>query len=614
MHLFASIRSVRAKSVRIRSVRAKFALALVGSVLLMGVTSNVQQSRADANIAINQVERLAEEELPRLEDGFNPLVKSAEPSELTVYRHRFLLIQGVFAAAIGLSSLALVYGVCSYRRQHQQQRIEFLRHATREFENDPDIAQALKILDFEEYRSYQDDGNHGIAIQSTTFNVTDDLLGRALASDEYRQKQRLQLEELSPEADNYEAVIHGYYAETMVRDWFTKMLNSLEHFSHLVESKIFTVNEVKPWLLYWVRLIADEKYRRNCNSRIYNQLHNYIHDHGFSGVRTLFERFGYRILRAPYQRDDFQRLKTVKKYSNRLALSLAKASMLGYQDIRYVLEIMDLWGIKDMRENFQYFNEETYDTQAFIFRTDTCIVLVFRGSQEMRDWRTNVSTKLRKFTVRKEGQTTLSSYKGRVHTGFFLGWASVEKKVLAQIKRWQDELTVGQTLPPLLVTGHSLGGALATMAAASLQDNNMDVAGLYTFGQPRVGDRSFTRQLNTRLAGKVFRFINNNDVVPHVPPPVSLRNPTRLYAHLGTVKYFNSKGLLMANYSTFNRALDGWIGLFKSLFESGFDLISDHSMSYYTSYLAKAVDEERQDRQARMLENDVNRLGGGTTS
>ncbi|MEM9484267.1 MAG: lipase family protein [Cyanobacteria bacterium P01_F01_bin.116] len=601
--------------------------ALIGSVLLMGATPATPQLTTQTNLVINQLE---DGILPGTNNEVQALVGASDvltesDDAETRQRQQFLLTQTIFAAAIGLSAIALAYGVRSYSQRNKQQQLEFLRNITREFENDPDIAQALKILDFEEYRSYQDNRHHGIANQATTFNVTDDLLSRALADDEYRQFQRTLLENLSPDAENYAAAMDSYYAETTIRDWFNKMLNSIEHFSHLVEARVFTVKEVKPWLLYWVRLIADEKYRRNNNSRIYNQLYNYIHDHGFTGVRNLFERFGYRILRTPYQADDFTSLKNVLikledtdnnnttklAYSDELALSLAKASMLVYQDTRYVLDIMRLWGVKDLSNNFKPFEDKKHDTQAFIFRTEDCIVLAFRGSQEIRDWYTNFSTQLRKFTIRREGQTTVSSYKGRVHTGFFLGWASIEKKVLAQIKRWQDDLSPDETLPPLFVTGHSLGGALATMAAASLQDNNMNVAGLYTFGQPRVGDLTFTRQLNTALSGKAFRFINNNDVVPHVPPPFSVRNPTRLYAHLGTVKYFNSKGLLVAKYKGISRALDGLLGLGKSLFESGFDLITDHSMSYYISYLNKAVEEAEQDQEATKLETDVRRLGGG---
>lgn len=591
-------------SARIRLLTQKVALPLMGSILLIG-SLPAEQSRAANELTINAP--LDEEILPQSESPTSIMQATLDLLE----SQRFLIVQGLFAAAAGLTSLAFVYGVRSYSRQHKRQRLELLRNIIHEFESDPDISQALKVLDFEEYRSYHDNGDHGITKEITTFRVTDSLLTYALADDEYRQYQRALLEKMSPEEPNYQSAMQGYYAETIIRDWFNKMLNAIEHISHLVDAKVFTVQEVKPWLLYWVRLIADEKYRRNHDSRIYNQLYNYIHDHGFNGVQKLFERFGYRILRTPYQPDDFSGFKDVNVYSNKLALSLAKASMLVYQDIRYVIEVLERWGIKDTRDDFQYFNNKEYDTQAFIFRVDECIVLAFRGSQEIRDWYTNFSMQLRKFTIRREGQTTISSYKGQVHTGFFLGWASVEKDVLAQMKHWQEELKPGETLPPLLVTGHSLGGALATMAAASLQENNMSVAGLYTFGQPRAGDIAFTRQLNNTLPGKVFRFINNNDVVPHVPPPFSIRNPTRFYAHLGTVKYFNSKGLLMANYKMISRAVDGVLGFIRSLFESNFDLISDHSVSYYVSHLAKVMNQEKQNRMATRLENDINRLGGG---
>ncbi|MCA9453043.1 MAG: hypothetical protein KC584_10520, partial [Nitrospira sp.] len=54
-------------------------------------------------------------------------------------------------------------------------------------------------------------------------------------------------------------------------------------------------------------------------------------------------------------------------------------------------------------------------------------------------------------------------------------------------------------------TGHSLGAALATLAA----DRYGDVQGLYTFGSPLVGDEGFARDFY--VSG--YRFVNNNDVV-----------------------------------------------------------------------------------------------------
>ncbi|MBE9069726.1 lipase family protein [Leptolyngbya cf. ectocarpi LEGE 11479] len=604
-------------SASILSNSIRLSLTVVGSVLLLGAVPEAQQPRLEANIAINQFE---DDLLPRL-DGepqmlANPNDSVANDTDVneadTVNaeaRTQFLLIQAAFAAAVGLSALALAYGVWSYSKYHRWQRIEFLRRATREFENDPGVAKALSILDFEEYRDYP------ISTFQTTadakFKVTNELLSRALANHAERKDQKQRLENLSPNLEHQSSALTTYYAETSVRDWFNQMLNGLEHFGYLVDSRVFSVKEIKPWLNYWVRLIADENYRRNCDSRVYDQLYNYIFDHGFDGVRSLFEKFGYRIVRSPYKETDFKRLGDVTKYSTRLALSLAKTSRLIYQDMTYVTEISDLWDI-DIRNNFRYFNNKQRDTQAVIFRTDECMVLAFRGSQEIRDWYTNFNTQLRNFTIRKAGKTTLSSYKGHVHTGFFLAWASIEKAVLAQIYRWQNEEALKQNskLPPLLITGHSLGGALATMAAASLHENGIDVAGLYTFGQPRVGDIRFTRQLNNNLDGKVFRFVNNNDVVPHIPPPFSLHDPLRLYGHLGTVRYFNSKGLLMTNYKTINRILDSLFSFGKSLFESSFDLIADHGMPYYISYLDKALEEELKDKAATVLELDINRVGG----
>lgn len=620
------------RSASILATSIKVSLSLVGSVLLMGSAPAAQEPRLDVSLAINQAE---DGDLPPLVDEeqnlASPNANSTDSSATVVsqsdietqQRQRFLRIQTAFAVAVGLSALSLVYGVHSYSRQHRWQRLEFLRRATREFENDPGIARALKILDFEESRHYStnnsqntDDSNIS---SNKSFKVTNYLLSRALASAKDRKSDSIKqgivqqlnnalssIGEKTPMEDNP-------YAESAIRDWFNQMLNGLEHFGYMVESGVFSAKEVKPWLNYWVRLIADETYRRNCDSRVYDRLYNYIYDHGFDGVRKLFEAFGYRIVRSPYKKTDFRNLGDITQYSTKLALSMAKISRLVYQEMDYVEEIAELWGVEDIRSDSQYFNTRKRDTQAFIFRTDEFMVLAFRGTQEINDWNTNLNTELRNFTIRKEGITTISSYKGKVHKGFFLGWADIERPVLAKLEFWRKR-NKGKPLPPLLVTGHSLGGALATMAAASLLENGFNVAGLYTFGQPRVGDRTFIRNLHENLGNKVFRFVNNNDVVPHVPPPFSLRNPMRIYSHLGAIKYFNSRGLLVSNYKVIDRALDGLVGLAKSLFESGLDLISDHSMAYYISNLDKALEEEEKNEKAKELEESMERVGRVTST
>ncbi|MEO0540706.1 MAG: hypothetical protein AAFZ80_07555, partial [Cyanobacteria bacterium P01_A01_bin.105] len=355
-------------------------------------------------IALSQPQELSGVELP-----VQPLelLNSHERSPLdatpeAIARGRFLRSQEVFAAAILLSALALTYGVYQYTRQHRWQRLTFLRQAVQEFERHPDIGNALKILDFEEYRDYP---LHTGEV-STTFQVTDELLIQALAShdDRVRKKKALTASLTGQtQAPDAEALLQ-YQIETALRDWFNKLLNGLEHFGYLLDANLVSKKELAPWLLYWIHLIADPAYRRGSASKFYDQLYNYIHNYGFSGVQQLFEGYGYRILPSPFRDDDLKAIKNPQAYSTHLALMLAKSSYLIYYSKQYVAEISKRWGI-DIKNDFRYFNNRGRDTQAFMFRTDDYMVLAFRGSKETRDWFTNFSMKLRDFTIRKAGIT-----------------------------------------------------------------------------------------------------------------------------------------------------------------------------------------------------------------
>ncbi|WP_437520728.1 hypothetical protein WME79_27650 [Sorangium sp. So ce726] len=77
----------------------------------------------------------------------------------------------------------------------------------------------------------------------------------------------------------------------------------------------------------------------------------------------------------------------------------------------------------------------------------------------------------------------------------------------------------------LYITGHSLGGALAVLAAARLftigslyRKHWKNLRGIYTFGQPMVGDPTFARRYEQAFGHTLFRHIYKNDVVPRMPP------------------------------------------------------------------------------------------------
>lgn len=74
----------------------------------------------------------------------------------------------------------------------------------------------------------------------------------------------------------------------------------------------------------------------------------------------------------------------------------------------------------------------------------------------------------------------------------------------------------------MIVTGHSLGGALATLCALDLQFNFFSAEPerivLYSFGSPRVGNSAFRQSFNRRVSNS-YRVVNGMDIVPAVPRP-----------------------------------------------------------------------------------------------
>ncbi|MEO1699573.1 MAG: lipase family protein, partial [Planctomycetota bacterium] len=132
---------------------------------------------------------------------------------------------------------------------------------------------------------------------------------------------------------------------------------------------------------------------------------------------------------------------------------------------------------------------EAGSLHAVLVRAAGVSFLAFRGTDEPQDWLVNVRARLVEWS---EG--------GRVHEGFARGldalWPGIEPALV----------DLGA---PVVAVGHSLGGALATLALA-----RGPLAAAYTFGAPRVGDEAFGRTLR----GPMFRVVHGRDPVPCVPP------------------------------------------------------------------------------------------------
>ena len=96
--------------------------------------------------------------------------------------------------------------------------------------------------------------------------------------------------------------------------------------------------------------------------------------------------------------------------------------------------------------------------------------------------------------------------------GFEKLWPSMGSKVKDLIRKYQSS--------KIWVTGHSLGGAMASMASAWLRYYNVasrDKIVSYTFGMPRVGNYDYALQ-HDQLVSNSWRVVNKDDAVPHLPP------------------------------------------------------------------------------------------------
>jgi triacylglycerol lipase len=210
------------------------------------------------------------------------------------------------------------------------------------------------------------------------------------------------------------------------------------------------------------------------------------------------------------------------------------------------------------------------DVCAFVASSANYNLLVFRGTKVPQDWMEDLYCTPARFDWLFASAPPL----GEIHAGFGHTLADGLNRIISG-------LAPRDQTKPLLVTGHSLGGALAALAGVCFSAMGVavrPVSGIYTFGQPRIGLHDFCNSYGRLLGSKLVRFVNQQDLVPRVP----FRNWD--YSDEGTMVHFDSCGnpsVQSTEWETFlSRTLESFGDFFEIMSHVRVD-IGDHSMATY---------------------------------
>lgn len=128
------------------------------------------------------------------------------------------------------------------------------------------------------------------------------------------------------------------------------------------------------------------------------------------------------------------------------------------------------------------------------------VIIAIRGSGEPDDWRNNLRI-----------WPAAHALGGHVHAGFAMAAQGITQAILTELQR-APTLYQNKTF---WLTGHSSGGSVAVLVGQELAACQLEVAGIYTFGAPKVGDANYAQAYPLR--DKIYAFATLGDIVPLLP-------------------------------------------------------------------------------------------------
>ncbi len=211
---------------------------------------------------------------------------------------------------------------------------------------------------------------------------------------------------------------------------------------------------------------------------------------------------------------------------------------------------------------------------AFVATKDQNIYVVFRGTKTIVEWLDDAQL----------GQVPYSflSSGGLTEQGFTSVYATIHSEIVQTVK----QLAQSGDFTTLYVTGHSLGAALAVLAAPELAKATPFASPvMYSFAGPRVGNPKFGLNTYDPNVATSWRVVNTNDLVPKLP------NQVTVVFEGGTYKTYFYRHVETELDITFGNPVSGPTDVT--------DIEFNHSLcNYYNTLCAETADPQACEQQA----------------
>lgn len=181
-------------------------------------------------------------------------------------------------------------------------------------------------------------------------------------------------------------------------------------------------------------------------------------------------------------------------------------------------------------DSVRWIQDRPTDTQGFVATSGSDIFVVWRGSESPTDFLKDASV----LKVKAFGNC-------KVHSGFYSCLTAVQSRLGDHLREAIQEIGGPYEVSRVYVSGHSLGGALATLSAVLISNWYPSLSPrlkVITAGSPRVGNRAFKTLFNKQVSEHI-RVVHDNDIVTRVPK--------LNYFHVGAQLKLSEEGRVLSN-------------------------------------------------------------------